>query len=218
MKSQSQIHIKKSQRGYSLIELSIVLAIIAVIIAGAIFGVQAILRANNVNKTISQTNIAVNKIVAKLIRDNDYAGATTQNLSAQGQEVWDANVISGGGTADADVQHPFGNNIYVRPLNATEFNLDPNQAYIYTLTGVPVAACSDLAAGLEGLALAAAIRNGNALANNAAAPQTIGAAGTSIKRPVNGAVAAINYSNSVTVGACSGTSSTADISLLIPRR
>ncbi len=218
MKSQSQIHIKKSQRGYSLIELSIVLAIIAVIIAGAIFGVQAILRANNVNKTISQTNIAVNKIVAKLIRDNNYAGATTQNLSAQGQEVWDANAITNGGAANADIQHPFGNSIFVRPLSAAEFNLDPNQAYVYTLTGIPVAACSDLAAGLEGLALAASIRNGAALANNAAAPDLMANAGASIKRPVNGAAAAIIYSNAVTVAACTGNSSTADISLLIPRR
>lgn len=218
MKSLVQSQYKKSQRGYSLIELSIVLAIIAVIIAGAIFGVQAILRANNVNKTISQTNFAVNKIVAKLIRDPNYAGATTQNLSAQGQEVWEANYITNGGTPNADVQNPFGNNIYVRSLNAAEFNIDPDQAYIYTLTGIPVAACSDLAAGLEGLALAAAVRNGAALANNAAAPTTIGGAGVSIKRPVNGAVAAINYNNAVTVAACAGGSSTADISLLIPRR
>ena len=35
---------KHSQRGYSLVELSIVLAIIAVVIAGAITGVQSILR------------------------------------------------------------------------------------------------------------------------------------------------------------------------------
>lgn len=218
MKSLLQSQCKKSQSGYSLIELSIVLAIIAVVIAGAIFGVQAILRANNVNKTISQTNYAVNKIVAKLIRDPDYSGAHPQNLTAQGQEVWEANYITAGGTPNADVQHPFGNSVYVRPLAATEFNLDRNQAYIYTLTGIPVTACTDLAAGLEGLALAASVRNGAALANFDAAPNGMAAAGVPIKRPVNGNDAAINYTNAVAVAACSGNSSTADISLLIPRR
>ena len=42
---------KSSQRGYSLIELSIALAIVGVVIAGSIVGVQAILTSNNVNKT-----------------------------------------------------------------------------------------------------------------------------------------------------------------------
>ncbi|MEY4362909.1 MAG: hypothetical protein RLZZ24_261 [Pseudomonadota bacterium] len=45
---------KHSQRGYSLVELSIVLAIIAVVIAGAVTGVQSILRTNNTNKTVLQ--------------------------------------------------------------------------------------------------------------------------------------------------------------------
>ena len=54
-----------SQRGYSLVELSIVLAIIAVVIAGAITGVQSILRSNNVVKVIASTNKAASSITSK---------------------------------------------------------------------------------------------------------------------------------------------------------
>ena len=80
---------KHSQRGYSLIELSIVLAIIAVVIAGSIAGVQSILRANNVNKTIAETNQAVTAIVAKFIRDTSYTDATNANLAKLGSGICD---------------------------------------------------------------------------------------------------------------------------------
>lgn len=208
---------KKSQRGYSLIELSIVLAIIAVIIAGAVFGVQAILRANNVNKTISQTNTASNRIVAKLIRDINYLNATTANLSAANMEVWDAASIN----AVGDVKHYLGNNVFVAPLGLdTESGVDRNQGFVYTLTGVPVAACADLAAGVEGLALSMGIYNQAPVAaaptdaiNNdtAAAPVA-----STIKRP------GLNYdsvrANTACTGAGNNVTNTATIRLLVPRR
>lgn len=52
----------RSQRGYSLIELSISMAILSVIIVGSLVGVQRILannRANNVLQTIPRINAAL---------------------------------------------------------------------------------------------------------------------------------------------------------------
>lgn len=52
----------KSQRGYSLIELSIALAILSVIIVGSLMGVQRILannRANNILQTVPRINAAL---------------------------------------------------------------------------------------------------------------------------------------------------------------
>jgi prepilin-type N-terminal cleavage/methylation domain-containing protein len=215
VKSQSQIHIKKSQRGYSLIELSIVLAIIAVIIAGAVFGVQAILRANNVNRTISQTNTAANKIVAKLIRDTNYANATTQNLTRLGQDVWDTQYVSAG-----LVENPFNGSVFVAPLSAAEGGLNPNEGYVYTLTGLPVTVCSDVAAGIEGLGTALRIANeaGNA-ATAIARTVVIGAAGGgTLIKDTN---ANTPYSFSSAAAACAGgvgPAQQASVWFLVPRR
>ena len=99
---------KKLQRGYTMIELSIALAIVGVVIGGSIIGVQSILRTNAVNKTISQSNTATNRIVARLARDANYAGATLQNLTRSGADIWEQNSITDGGlgTASGRIQAP----------------------------------------------------------------------------------------------------------------
>lgn len=204
MKSQ----LKNLQRGYSLIELSIALAIIGVVIAGSIIGVQSILRTNNVNKTISQANNATNRIVAKLARDTTYANATTANLTAANMGIWEDSYIAAAGV----VNNPFGNDIFVTPLGAAgQFGISGGQAYIYTLTGIPVAACSDLAVGLEGLGIGVNITN-EAPPN--AGPATLATTGL-VKQP------GTPYSAVSANTACNGTGTatqTATISLLVPRR
>jgi prepilin-type N-terminal cleavage/methylation domain-containing protein len=208
MKSQ----LKNAQSGYSLIELSIALAIIGIVIAGSIIGVQSILRANNVNKTISQTNNAVNKIVAKLARDNTYNNANTANLSAANMNIWeDDSIVRPAAGAAAQVNHPFGNNVYVTPLGGAvgQFEIDPGQAYAYTLTGIPVAACSDLAVGLEGLGVGLSITN---QAPPAAGPQNGVIPATIIKQP------GIPFNSANAAAACNGAVQTATISLLVHRR
>lgn len=211
MKSQSQINIKKSQRGYSLIELSIVLAIIAVIIAGAVFGVQAILRANNVNKTISQTNVAVNKIVAKLIRDTNYANATTQNLTRQGQDVWDTQYVN---VVNGTVENPFNGAVHVRALASAEGGLAVNEGFVYTISGLPVSVCSDVAGGVEGLATALRVVN-----------EAAGAARTDVitTNPANSALvkntdAAVPYTYNQAATGCAGATQQSTVWFLVPRR
>ncbi len=203
---------KHSQRGYSLIELSIVLAIIAVVIGGAITGVQAILQSNNVNKTISETNRAIGAITSKLIRDATYSNATTANLSSRAMGVWAEKSVTGAGTSSAAVTNEFGGAVFVSPMTSATYGVAANQAYIYTLTGIPVSACTDLALGLESLALGMSITNQLA-SSVSTAPAALGS--TVLKAPPS----TLPNSNTVSV-ACAGTGTVtgqATISLLIPR-
>ena len=45
-----------NQKGYSIIELSIALAIISIILVGSLAGVQRVLRSNNVNSDLRNIN------------------------------------------------------------------------------------------------------------------------------------------------------------------
>ena len=212
---------KSTQRGYSLIELSIALAIVGVVIAGSIVGVQAILQSNNVNKTIRQTNTAVNKIIAKLVRDRDYTNATTENLSSKVQEVWEPTDIKSGGTSSVEVTHPLASFIFVSPLtvaSGTFQNLTSNQGYVYTVTGVPTSACTDLAVGLEGLATAMSIQNKTAIAAQGTAPATL-IANNLVKTTSS------SFDSKKANQFCSGSTNpaaaiqdVAEISFLVPRR
>ena len=202
---------KHSQRGYSLIELSIVLAIIAVVIAGAITGVQSILRSNNVVRVISTTNKAVGAITAKLVRDANYANATLPVLTNAGMEIWDAKDITNAGAAGARVGNPFGGQIWVAPLAADAQGVTANNGYVYTITGIPVAACADVALGLDTLATAVSIQNQLSTAVNAA-PTALGA--TVVKSPGTAMTSAGVAPGCVPAA---GNTGSVSISLLIPR-
>jgi prepilin-type N-terminal cleavage/methylation domain-containing protein len=200
---------KHSQRGYSLVELSIVLAIVAVVIAGAIAGVQSILRANNVVNTISDTNRSVNKIVSKLVRDSSYANATMVVMTTNGMDVWDTKQLGANpGTVNAVVTNAFGGRVYVAPLGADAMGLTANQAFVYSLSGIPAAACSDVVLGLEGLGVGVSVTN--QLATAVAAPPT--ALGPNLVKQPNVPVAANLVAN-----ACNANTGQTTISLLVPR-
>lgn len=200
---------KHSQRGYSLVELSIVLAIIAVVIAGAITGVQSILRANNVNRTITTTNKAVGSIISKYIRDSDYSGISMQNLTNGGMDIWEAKDITNAGAANAAVINAFGGSVFVAPMAAAWNGLAVNQAFVYTLTNVPVAACVDVALGLEGLGTGMTILNtGNAAG---VAANAMAAAGNSLVKAPGASITTAKAA--VACGAAGLTT----VSILVPR-
>lgn len=196
---------KHSQRGYSLVELSIVLAIIAVVIAGAVTGVQTILRSNNTVRTIATTNKAVGAITAKLMRDADYTNATNANLTNASMGVWDSKDISGTAVTNA-----YGGQVYVGALSADENGISKLQGYVYTLTGVPTAACVDLVMGIEPLGVTIGVKN--ELSTATAAAKTT-AYGTVVKKPGTA------LTSSTVVGACAPAADTgyATVTFTVPR-
>ena len=69
----------RRQKGYSIVELSIALAIISIILVTALAGVQRILRSNNTNEDLRNLNLLASKLTVMLTNVTNTAGK--QHLS-----------------------------------------------------------------------------------------------------------------------------------------
>jgi prepilin-type N-terminal cleavage/methylation domain-containing protein len=167
------------QRGYTLSEIALAIAIVAIVIAGILWYVQSNLQRISVNKAVVQTSSAVNNLHKYFSRDGSYAGASIQTLTNEGAEIWSLEDISNGGTPAAVVTHPLNGRVLVAPLDQVTEGVSVGQGLVYTLTGVPVASCADLAVAVEGLAFAMSVRNEPVIN---AAPANL-AGGITVKRP-----------------------------------
>ena len=70
----------RQQKGYSIIELSIALAIISIILVTALAGVQRILRSNNTNEDLKNINLLASKLTVMLSNVPTTAGIVQANL------------------------------------------------------------------------------------------------------------------------------------------
>lgn len=140
--------LRQRQAGYTLIELSISLAIIAVLLVGTLTGVQSLLRANNANNTVSSTQAALTNITKLYAASSDrgiYAHATLAQMG-----VWEKSAL----TKDAagvvnGAKNPFGGTITVYP-NTIAFGagvdaVAANVGYWYRLNGIPGESCASVA-------------------------------------------------------------------------
>jgi len=71
------------QKGYSIVELSIALAIISIILVTALAGVQRILRSNNVNEDLRNLNLLASKLTVMLSSVPNAAGTPARRTSTQ---------------------------------------------------------------------------------------------------------------------------------------
>jgi prepilin-type N-terminal cleavage/methylation domain-containing protein len=143
MKMNSQIKQLGKQAGYTLIELSIAIAIISVLIMSALFGVQKILDNNNADTAAQQVTLATANIskYATMLSDKTFVGKTA-DAAALG--IWPENILTKVAGVVTKVSNPFGGEYIVMPA--------PNGYYI-GITGLPNSGCLSLAASLNGSAL-----------------------------------------------------------------
>lgn len=171
------------QRGYSLVELSIALAIVAVIIVGGLMGTRQILLTNGINNQLKDSAQTITRVVKQFQRQKTTAGLSVNTLAPLGywpservnevKGVWSVRGVIGGTTE------------FVFPNAAAVGTLASDQALVYVIRNVPSAGCADLVGGLD--ALAYAIYAGKA----AAADPTTGAipaGATEVKEPDANAV------------------------------
>lgn len=187
----------RTQSGYSLVELSISLAIIGVITAGAITGVQSILRTNNVNNVVKQTNLAVGHLIAKTLRLSDTTTITTANMVGLG--VWEPSEVSSG-----TPNHAFSSAIAVGGISAAVNNYPANQTSYYQLKNVPKTACTDIATGLADLGV------GMIVNNDTGTPTSAMFTGGNVVKAVDGTLNAANLADKCNV-------STPSIALLLTK-
>ena len=153
MKINPQIR-KNQQKGYSLIELSVALSIVAVVIVAGLAGARQVLLSNSVNSQIRESNQTISKLRKALARQTSTIELTG---SAAGQlGVWPndrssctaAGVCTNRSIFNQAFEHAFTNTA------AHGNNLPINGGVMYVLWHVPNQACTDLVNGLDASAYA----------------------------------------------------------------
>ena len=148
------IAVKPKQGGYTLVELAIAVAILAVLIVAGLTGVQSILTSGKVNdqiKTVAKLGAKVSANYSSLTTSG-VTLATVANLGA-----WETSKVSGSGTTTA-VRSAFNSGEFIT-FNATAISgLSANSGFIYTIAGVPREACPDLANGIGSLVYGIAVQ------------------------------------------------------------
>ena len=154
MKEVNSLPVKAKQGGYTIVELSIALTVIAILIVGGLSGVSALLTSSKANGQIEDSGKALTKLQS-ILTSTSVSGLTTS--SGIGMGLFPANRIVGN-----TITNVLGGKEYVNSngsaLGTTagiSTELAANGAAIYTLTGIPKAVCTDVAGPLASLAAAA---------------------------------------------------------------
>lgn len=167
--AQGQKKAGASQEGYTIVELSIAVAIAGVLLVSAIGLVQNVLQTNRANETVTMLTKAVAQI-DKVWADNPtFVGLTLDTVAAAGAFP--------GLTMARDASNPpkviSVTNKFNRPITVSQPADIPdtglNRGYVITLAGVPSGVCADLVSaaagtGIRGITVApeAAVGKGSA--------------------------------------------------------
>jgi prepilin-type N-terminal cleavage/methylation domain-containing protein len=164
MKVSSKIKALRQQAGYTLVELSISVAIISVLIITGLVGVPRILDTNKVSTVVQQISLAnanYSKLAAGNNGSNAFAtvGATyvnTTSLPLAGMGVWPDEAVQKNPATGISygIQHPFGGNIYSRSTTAGITNfLAVDEGYILKLENIRTKNCFAVASAFGGTAM-----------------------------------------------------------------
>ncbi|ENP3040818.1 pilus assembly protein [Salmonella enterica] len=127
---------KKYEKGLSLIEASMVLALSAIVISGVMFYYQSASDSNKTQNTISEVMSSIAAINGLYVGQSSYTGlgnAILHNSSAIPQSYKDPTEGS------TKITNPFGGEMFVYP-GGTNKNM-----YAITLTQIPQSACLNIA-------------------------------------------------------------------------
>jgi prepilin-type N-terminal cleavage/methylation domain-containing protein len=141
-----------SQKGYSLVELSVALAIVAVILVGALLGTRQIMLTNSVNNQVKESAIVISKIQRQFTKQSNTATASTNVLAPL--NIWPSERSSIAGTNWAIRGVINGSSELVFSNETAIGTLPANSGFIYTLRQVPVDACAELVTAMDAVSFA----------------------------------------------------------------
>ena len=141
-----------AQSGYTLVELSVSLAIMAVILVGALMGTRQVMLSNGINNQIRDSANLMAKVQRHYTKQASTAGASTHVLGRMG--VWPAEraTVTANTTTVRGVLN--GSSELIFSNDAAMGSLPANGGFIYTLRNVPTEACADLISAFDTLAFA----------------------------------------------------------------
>lgn len=131
-----KINNKKEEKGLSLIESAMVLALAATVTAGVMFYYQSASDSNKTQSAISEVMSATSAINGLYIGQNGYTGLTASVLK-------NSSAIPDNYKKGNDIMNPFGGKLEVGTPASTTAN--PPFGYYIHLTGLPKSACISLA-------------------------------------------------------------------------
>lgn len=141
------------QGGYSLVELSVALAIVSVILVGGLMGTRQILMTNNVNNQLKDSAQVISKISRNFQKQNDTTDALVDNLAPVG--VWPTERATKGTDGKWTIRGVMGGSSeIVFPNTAAVGSMTAKQGFMYYIHNVPSGACADLVNGLDSMAFA----------------------------------------------------------------
>jgi len=134
----------RRQKGYSIVELSIALAIISIILVTALAGVQRILRTNNVNNDLKTINLLTARLTTMLANNASTSGITNANLIAL--KVFEDFAFKSGVAVNA-----FGGEVTIVPNNANVDSTPAVSGLIMYSRDIPPEVCPDYINGISNL-------------------------------------------------------------------
>lgn len=134
----------RRQKGYSIVELSIALAIISIILVTALAGVQRILRTNNVNNDLKTINLLTARLTTMLANNASTSGITNANLIAL--KVFEDFAFKGGVAVNA-----FGGEVTIVPNSKNVDTTPAGSGLVMYSRDIPPEVCPDYINGISNL-------------------------------------------------------------------
>ncbi len=143
-------YFNRRQDGYTLVELSIVLAVVAAIMVGGLIAARKVYMSTSVNNQAKDSVTVISKLQRQYAGRVNTTGLTTD--VAAGLGIWPTNraVNTNGVWAVQGVLG--GTSEWVSANTTATTGANANAAFLYTIKNVPSAACSELVTSMDSLA------------------------------------------------------------------
>ncbi|HFO2169563.1 TPA: type 4 pilus major pilin, partial [Escherichia coli] len=133
MQQKKMIRKNKMEKGLSLIEASMVLALSAIVVSGVMFYYQSASDSNKTQNTVSQVMSVMSAINGLYVGQASYKGLTDTVLYNSSAVPTNYKVSPG------EINNPFGGRLHVAPNNGS------SGGYALLLDGVPRSSCVNIA-------------------------------------------------------------------------